>query len=173
MSKIRRYLEDLRHDKGKTCDLSNKKVQKLNSDSLLLPLRILYLGDNNFETIPSDIGKLINLEILVLRDNDLLSLPPEIGDLQRLNELHIQCNRLTVVPPEIGGLDLVGPKQVFRCKLNPWIKPIMEQISKDFTHIFDFLRGATYNRLYRNHMSAPQEIIPKKDKSKKTSLAKN
>ena len=86
-------------------------------------LRALYLGDNDFELLPPELGNLKNLQIvsvffdvdvvmshsrdghnfqLGLRDNDLLDIPREIGELTRLRELHIQNNRLTVLPPEVG-----------------------------------------------------------------------
>jgi len=77
-------------------------------------LRALYLGDNEFEYIPKEVGQLKNLQILGLRDNDLLELPREVGDLARLRELHIQNNRLQVLPPEIAQLDLLSNKSVMK-----------------------------------------------------------
>ena len=74
---------------------------------MMVTLRALYLGDNDFEYIPPEVGNLKNVQILGLRDNDLLDLPREIGELQRLRELHIQNNRLTVLPPEVANLDLL------------------------------------------------------------------
>ncbi|WAR06536.1 RSU1-like protein [Mya arenaria] len=133
-------------------------------------LRALYLGDNDFETIPPEIGRLKNLIILVLRENDLVSLPKEIGDLIRLRELLIQGNRLTVLPPELGNLDLVGSRQVFRGENNPWVTPIADQYQVGVSHVFDYIRSETYKFLYGRHLAAGAPPPPKvADKSKKIS----
>ncbi|XP_033728222.1 ras suppressor protein 1-like [Pecten maximus] len=133
-------------------------------------LRALYLGDNDFEVIPPEIGRLKNLQILVLRDNDLIALPKEVGELPRLKELHIQGNRLTVLPPEIGNLDLVGSKQVFRGENNPWVTPIADQYQVGVSHVFDYIRSDTYRFLYGRHIAAESAPPPKtNDKSKKIS----
>uniref|UniRef100_K1Q3C4 Ras suppressor protein 1 n=2 Tax=Magallana gigas TaxID=29159 RepID=K1Q3C4_MAGGI len=133
-------------------------------------LRALYLGDNDFEVLPPEIGKLKNLQILCLRENDLVTLPKEVGDLPRLRELHIQGNRLTVLPPEIGNLDLVGSKQVFRGENNPWVTPIADQYQVGVSHVFDYIRSETYRFLYGRHIAAdaPPPNKPA-DKSKKIS----
>lgn len=133
-------------------------------------LRALYLGDNDFEMIHPEIGKLKNLQILVFRDNDLVSIPKEIGDLTRLRELHIQGNRLTVLPPEIGNLDLVGSRQIFRGENNPWVTPIADQYQVGVSHVFEYIRSETYKFLYGRHIAADAAPPPKtRDKSKKVS----
>lgn len=133
-------------------------------------LRALYLGDNDFETLPPEIGKLKNLQILVLRENDLINLPKELGDLTRLRELHVQGNRLTVLPPELGNLDLVGSRQVFRGENNPWVNPIADQYQVGVSHVFDYIRSETYKFLYGRHIAADAAPPPKtQDKSKKIS----
>ncbi|OCT75635.1 hypothetical protein XELAEV_18030819mg [Xenopus laevis] len=148
----------------------------LNENSLsgnffyLTTLRALYLSDNDFETLPPDIGKLTKLQIISLRDNDLISLPKEVGELTQLKELHIQGNRLTVLPPELGNLDLTGQKQVFKAENNPWVTPIADQFQVGVSHVFEYIRSETYKYLYGRHMQANPEP-PKKnnDKSKKIS----
>ncbi|KAK3793962.1 hypothetical protein RRG08_023057 [Elysia crispata] len=133
-------------------------------------LRALYLGDNDFEHLPPEIGRLKNLQILVLRDNDLVAVPKELGELNRLRELHIQGNRLTVLPPELGSLDLVGSKQVFKAGSNHWVAPITEQFQIGVSHVFDYIRSDTYKFLYGRHISAGAAPPPKtSDKSKKVS----
>ncbi|CAH1772717.1 unnamed protein product [Owenia fusiformis] len=148
----------------------------LNENSLpgnffcLETLRALYMGDNDFETIPKEIKNLKNLQILVLRENDLISLPKEIGELARLRELHIQGNRLTVLPPDLGILDLVGMKQVFKGENNPWVPPIADQFQVGVSHVFDYIRSDTYKYLYGRHIQARADPPPKtNDKSKKIS----
>jgi len=107
-------------------------------------LRALYLGDNEFEYIPKEVGQLKNLQILGLRDNDLLELPREVGDLARLRELHIQNNRLQVLPPEIAQLDLLSNKSVMKMEENPWVNPIAEQYLLGISHVIDYLKTETY-----------------------------
>ncbi|XP_059152140.1 ras suppressor protein 1-like [Physella acuta] len=136
-------------------------------------LRALYMGDNDFEQLPPEIGRLKNLQILVLRDNDLVALPKDLGELTRLRELHIQGNRLTVLPPEMGNLDLVGTKQVFKADGNPWVAPIADQFQVGVSHVFDYIRSDTYKFLYGRHITAGAAHPPKtNDKSKKISRIK-
>ncbi|KAL1140877.1 hypothetical protein AAG570_000805 [Ranatra chinensis] len=137
---------------------------------MLETLRALYLGDNDFETISPEIGKLKNLQILVLRENDLIELPKEIGELSRLRELHIQANRLTLLPPELGNLDLTGNKAVLRMDFNPWVAPIDDQLQLGVSHVMDYLRSETYKFLYNRSVTSRGSPPPKlNDKSKKIS----
>lgn len=83
-------------------------------------LRALYVGDNDFETIPPEVSafagfnitdtslllltnifavyhqvsNLKELQILSFRENDVISIPKEIGTLNRLRELHLQGKSL-------------------------------------------------------------------------------
>ncbi|KAM3967197.1 ras suppressor protein 1 [Aphomia sociella] len=137
-------------------------------------LRALYLGDNDFEYLPPEIGNLKNLQILSLRENDLIEVPRELGQLTRLRELHLQANRLVVLPPEIGTLDLASNKSVLRLEGNSWVPPIEDQINLGPSHVLDYLRSETYRVLYTRHMSAkpppPKQTL---DKSKKASRARS
>lgn len=136
-------------------------------------LRAFYLGDNDFEELPPEIGRLKNLQVLVLRDNDLIALPAEMGELTRLRELHIQGNRLRVLPPEMGNLELIGTKQIFKADNNPWVTPIADQFQVGISHVFDYIRTDTYKFLYRRHVDARADPPPKtNDKSKKISRLK-
>lgn len=75
--------------------LIDLETNNLIKSYILATLRALYLGDNDFEYLPSDVENLSSLQILVLRENDLLALPKEIAKLYRLKELHIQVNFLS------------------------------------------------------------------------------
>ncbi|CAG4916726.1 unnamed protein product [Colias eurytheme] len=133
-------------------------------------LRALYLGDNDFEYLPPEIGNLKNLQILSMRENDLIEVPRELGQLTRLRELHLQGNRLVVLPPEIGSLELASNKSVLRLEGNFWIPPIEDQLKLGPSHVLDYLRSETYRVLYSRHMSAKPPPPPQTlDKSKKAS----
>lgn len=135
-------------------------------------LRALYLGDNDFEFLPPEIGNLKNLQILSMRENDLIEVPRELGQLARLRELHLQGNRLVVLPPEIGTLDLASNKSVLRLEGNFWVPPIEDQLKLGPSHVLDYLRSETYKVLYSRHMSAKPPPPPQTvDKSKKASRA--
>ncbi|VDK22770.1 unnamed protein product [Anisakis simplex] len=137
-------------------------------------LRALYLGDNDFEYLPSDVENLSSLQILVLRENDLVALPKEIAKLYRLRELHIQGNRLTVLPPELASLDLIGPKQVFRLENNPWVQPIAEELVHGPQALMDYLRSDTYKYQYGRQESGALPVPPKsRNKDKKISRQQN
>lgn len=156
------------------CTYNNLSEKSLPANFFCLDtLRAMYMGDNDFEMIPPEIGQLKNLQILCFRENDLVALPKEVGELVRLRELHIQGNRLTVLPPELGNLDLVGTKQVFKAENNPWVTPIADQFQVGISHVFDYIRSDTYKFLYGRHMSANAPLPPKtNDKSKKISRIK-
>ncbi len=51
-----------------------------------------------FESLPSEIGNLINLKTLILTMNHLLILPSEIGNLINLQTFNLLMNKLTVLP---------------------------------------------------------------------------
>ena len=66
-------------------------------------LELVNLG---LDTIPAEIGNLVNLIYLHLSYNQLTgSIPPEIGNLTNLDELYLYDNQLTgSIPSEIGNL---------------------------------------------------------------------
>jgi Leucine-rich repeat (LRR) protein len=65
-------------------------------------LKELYLGKNNFETIPQEIFSLDNLEQLHIYNNNLESIPSDISKLINLKFLMIQDNQIETLPKEIG-----------------------------------------------------------------------
>lgn len=133
-------------------------------------LRALYLGDNEFERLPPQIGELKNLQILSLRENDLIDLPKELGQLARLRELHIQGNRLTLLPPELGNIDLLSHRCVVRMENNPWVAPIADQLEIGVSHVIEYIRSETYKYVYGRNAQSTLSPPPKKaDKNKKIS----
>jgi len=71
-------------------------------NTTMLQLIYIELAD----TIPSEIGNLINLESLILVGNELYGgIPSEIGNLTNLTSLNLSLNQLTgEIPSEIGNL---------------------------------------------------------------------
>jgi Leucine-rich repeat (LRR) protein len=93
------------------------------------------------DTIPSEIGNLINLESLTLEGNELYGgIPSEIGNLTNLTDLKLDGNQLTgEIPSELGNLtnltslslsgnNLTGeiPLELFSLvNLSGYVSPIM------------------------------------------------
>ncbi|KAL3919563.1 MAG: hypothetical protein SGILL_003693 [Bacillariaceae sp.] len=69
-------------------------------------LHTLYLQDNGFQSMPSEIGNLILVEQFFAQGNNIAgSVPSEIGRLVNLLALDLSNNSLTSsIPPEIGNL---------------------------------------------------------------------
>lgn len=67
-------------------------------------LRILCLGGNYLNEVPSTVGSLANLEGLILSDNALETLPSTIANLKNLKSLLLHKNRLRMLPTEIIAL---------------------------------------------------------------------
>lgn len=139
----------------------------------------LYLGDNDFECFPEDVGHLTNLQILVLRENDLIDLPRQLSTLSKLKELHIQGNRLQVIPPELGALDVVPDARdpnakTLRVENNPWIAPLREALARGpdgLEAFWSYIRSDNYRRLYEGHPPGVGTPPPKRNKEKKISRA--
>jgi Leucine-rich repeat (LRR) protein len=70
----------------------------------LVKLRYLNLSGNAFETIPDAVTYMESLIELRVTDNRLTSIPDHVGRLSRLRELHLRNNKLTSLPKSIGAL---------------------------------------------------------------------
>ena len=110
----------------KLLDLNSNRLTTLPSClKVLSSLDILFLSENNFETIPECIGNMQNLRVLSLRGNRLTTLSsknlpsasmvwliltnnkiatidPNVRELVHLRKLMLSHNRLTSIPLEIG-----------------------------------------------------------------------
>ena len=58
----------------------------------------MYLYNNKLQSLPKEIGRLINLQRLDLSYNELQSLPKEIGQLINLQFLNLNDNKLLTIP---------------------------------------------------------------------------
>jgi hypothetical protein len=62
-----------------------------------------YIKNEEF-IIPSYINKLKNLEVLNLSNNNIKTIPSEIGELSKLRKLDLSCTKILELPKEIGNL---------------------------------------------------------------------
>ncbi|XP_074654842.1 E3 ubiquitin-protein ligase LRSAM1-like [Tubulanus polymorphus] len=88
--------------------LNNNWLSSLNSGGNLVDLssciRVLDLHDNEFATLPDDIGKLKSLQVLNVENNKLKKLPDSIGELHNLQTLNLRCNKLKNLPTTICSM---------------------------------------------------------------------
>eukprot|EP01090_Pellita_catalonica_P020421 TRINITY_DN7295_c0_g1_i4.p1 TRINITY_DN7295_c0_g1~~TRINITY_DN7295_c0_g1_i4.p1 ORF type:complete len:579 (-),score=91.42 TRINITY_DN7295_c0_g1_i4:131-1867(-) len=113
-----------------TLEELNLGFNKIKNYPQLTPFRqlqVLYLDGNVLQTIPPDIGVLINLRELYLNGNQLKNLPAQIGKLVALEKLVLANNKLATVPAEIGYLTRLEDLQL---NGNPMKKGLPKTIGK-------------------------------------------
>jgi hypothetical protein len=84
---------------------------------------LLYLSNNLFTTIPTEILNLNNIAELSLRNNQLTHIPPGIRSLVNLRELNIAHNQLTYLPFEIIELAYHHSLRTIHSDGNQWAMP--------------------------------------------------
>ena len=138
------------------CSLTRFPLKQLLIDpefgEKFLKLKALNISSNFLcDSIPNEIGQLINLEHLDFSYNLLTgSIPPEVGQLRNLKKLELSINQLTgFIPPEIGQLIKLEHLYLEQNQLTGLIPPEIGQLIK-LEHL-DF----SYNRLTG---SIPSEI---------------
>ncbi len=91
---------------AKVLDLSNQGLTKVTSDVYgKTATTDLILSNNSIQTLPSEMGKMINLIIFKV-DHNILdgSLIGEIRQMSKLKQLDVSYNKMTGMPAEIGQL---------------------------------------------------------------------
>lgn len=114
---------------AKVLDLSNSGLTKVTSDIYgKTATTDLILSNNNIQTLPSEMGKMVNvvvfkidhnildgsligeirqmskLKILDVSDNNMTGMPAEIGQLSNLETLDYSNNKITGLPNELSHL---------------------------------------------------------------------
>jgi leucine-rich repeat protein SHOC2 len=67
-------------------------------------LERLDLAETDLQTLPAEIGGLVNLKELLLWHNELKTLPEEIGELQKLEWINLAMNSVETLPAGMGKL---------------------------------------------------------------------
>ncbi|XP_064648999.1 E3 ubiquitin-protein ligase LRSAM1-like [Lineus longissimus] len=97
------------------CRVLQKEVLLLNNNWLtslkgggnlkdLAFIRILDLHDNEFVTLPDDIGQLVHLQVLNVEGNKLKQLPSNIGHLTSLQTINVRRNKIKELPSSMSSL---------------------------------------------------------------------
>ncbi len=68
-------------------------------------LKYLYLDNNSFFSLTSNISKLTNLSTLSLKSNNFNTIPSYLFKLNNLKELYISSNNLRSMSPDIGKME--------------------------------------------------------------------
>ncbi|MEO1393910.1 MAG: COR domain-containing protein [Cyanobacteria bacterium J06634_5] len=98
-------IEKAAQKKTISLDLSRTQLNSLPAEvGQLINLRLLNLSSNQLSSLPAEIGQLINLKSLTTRYTRLSSLPVEIGQLTNLKLLSLSSTQLSSLPAEIGQL---------------------------------------------------------------------
>jgi len=71
---------------------------------ILLEMKVLNIGRNEFVKLPKEIWNLTQLVELILDENKLTELSKEIGNLKNLTKLNLAWNELTELPQELWEL---------------------------------------------------------------------
>lgn len=66
-------------------------------------IQILYLSNNNLDTLPIEFLQMTSLKELHMQYNRLSFLPPFISEFRSLEKLLLSHNQLVFLPPEIGA----------------------------------------------------------------------
>lgn len=84
--------------------ITQNKLQNFGGITEWIRLEILFLNENNLESIPIEIKNLSNLKKLHLNKNKITSIPVEIGELKELTDFQINNNLVEEIPLIIGDL---------------------------------------------------------------------
>ncbi|KAK9950824.1 hypothetical protein M0R45_006291 [Rubus argutus] len=108
-------LRSLRSLNVRRCGVAEELVR--DSICRLFSLQILDLSENNYESIPNEIGLLSSLQRLYLSENNFVSLPESISQLSKLRELELlRCNKLQSLPKVLFNLKLVDARDCPKLK---------------------------------------------------------
>jgi hypothetical protein len=83
-------------------DLSKLGLSKLPAEIGLLRVTHLYLNDNQFESLPDEIGQIASLVALRVDKNHLKRLPQSLSNLRRLVQLNASENNIDSLPEWAG-----------------------------------------------------------------------
>lgn len=86
-------------------DLRHKQLEQLRFVGTLPKLEILLLGDNQLQSIPTEVFQLDQLKTLDLSVNDLHNLPSEIWGLYHLESLFLHFNNLRTISEAVARLE--------------------------------------------------------------------
>ena len=91
---------------GAPHDVLHNKITYISPNiKYLTKLKRLRFEYISIETLPPEIGCLVNLQCIVIYSSLLTELPSEIGRLKKLTSIYIKCAKLKHIPPEMGRLE--------------------------------------------------------------------
>lgn len=114
--------------------LSNLNISQ-SEMSMSKHLKHLSLPYNNIESLPKEIGNLINLTTLILNHNHLTELPSSFSNLINLESLYLGNNNFTIFPKEIFKLSNLKTLYFFHNLLQTIPKEIEQLKNLQILHL--------------------------------------
>ena len=121
--------------------------------SPLLRLCCLYLGGNQLEQVPSELGRLEQLSALVLCDNRLYSLPPQLSHLTHLQSLRLHNNQLQTLPRNLVQLTALH-------ELSLRGNPLVYRFVKEWPDSVPSLLELSARRVMNGQVPYPAYLLP-------------
>lgn len=105
-AEVIKELNKCREENSMRLDLSKRSIHILPSSiKELTQLTELYLYSNKLQSLPAEVGCLVNLMTLALSENSLTSLPDSLDNLKKLRMLDLRHNKLREIPSVVYRLD--------------------------------------------------------------------
>lgn len=105
----------------------------------------LDLSNNCIETLPEEIGNLVNLEHLWINNNPIKKIPSSIENCKKLKVLDIRNTRLTTLPRQMGTLTNV---LIIDTQGVPFEGELVDAVAQGTNAIIEFLRGKNLTQIF-------------------------
>lgn len=105
----------------------------------------LDLSNNCIDTLPEEIGNLVNLEHLWINNNPIKEIPSSIENCKKLKVLDIRNTRLTTLPRQMGTLTNV---LIIDTQGVPFEGEIVDAVAQGTNAIIEYLRGRNLRQIF-------------------------
>lgn len=136
------------------CKVCLCTLRNLLPSYVLVRLDYLYLGGNQLEELPAEIGELSSLTALILCDNRLTHLPKQLTYLSNLRSLGLHHNQLQTLPQNLIQLTNLE-------ELSLRSNPLVIRFIKEWPNHVPALLEIAGNVIKKNQISYSTETLPR------------